>query len=80
MATQITLLQARPVSRTRLMVRVRQMVKRVLFTVFPYAVIAGFFWLQIQIVPADTPAHMVLLGMTVIAEGAILFVWGLFAR
>ena len=80
MATQITLLQTRPVSRTRLSVRLRRMAKRVLFTLFPYAVIAGFFWLQIQVVPQDTPANKVLIGMTVIAEGAILFIWGLFAR
>jgi hypothetical protein len=52
---------------------------RLMFNLFPLAVVAAFFWLQVQIDTQNTGLpHMLVTIMTVVVELGLIFVWSLF--
>lgn len=61
--------------------RLARALKSLLFNLFPFIVVAAFFWLQVQIDSQNTGLlRTLVLSMSVLVELGIIFVWSLFIR
>lgn len=59
--------------------RLARMLNRLLFNLFPFVVVAAFFWLQVQIDAQNTGTlHSLVIIMSVLLELGVIFVWSLF--
>jgi hypothetical protein len=64
-----------------LQTRLAGALKSLVFNLFPFIVIAAFFWLQVQIDAQNTGLiRTLILIMTVLVELGVIFVWSLFIR
>jgi hypothetical protein len=64
-----------------LQTRLARVLKSLIFNLFPFIVVAAFFWLQVQIDAQNTGLiRTLILIMSVLVELGVIFVWSLFIR
>lgn len=62
-----------------LLTRLAHKLGRLMFNLFPLAVVGGFFWFQVQIDAQNTGLlHTLVTIMSVVVELGVIFVWSLF--
>lgn len=61
-------------------IKLRRLGAKLIFNIAPFAIALGFLWIQIQIGASGGWLAKVEIGMSVVVEIGLVFIWSLFIR